>query len=84
MRDRFLGRIYLGLKPQSHSELHYIFHFLIISYITHTIIPVTNCDAKTNNPKWIDLDIDEFLHVLGLLVAMEIYDIHDPQFMVLE
>ena len=50
-----------------------------MSYITHTIIPVTNCYAKKNNPKWIDLDIDEFLHVLGLLLAMEIYDIHGPQ-----
>ena len=45
-----------------------------MSYITHTIIP-----AKKNNFKWIDLDIHEFLHVLSLLLATEIYDIHDPQ-----
>ena len=45
-----------------------------MSYITHTIIP-----AKKNNFKWIDLDIHEFLHVLWLLLATEIYDIHDPQ-----
>ena len=49
-----------------------------MSYITHTIIPVTNHYAKKNNPKWIDLDIDESLHVLGLLLAMEIFDIHGP------
>ena len=79
MRDRFLGCIYLGLKPQSHSELHHIFHFLPISYITYIVIPVTNWYAKKNNPKWIDLDIDEFLHALGILLAMEIYDSHGPQ-----
>ena len=50
-----------------------------MSYITHTIIPVTNHYAKKNNPKWIDLDIDESLHVLGLLLAMEIFYIHGPR-----
>ena len=25
----------------------------------------------------IDLDVDDFLHVLGLLLSMENYDIHD-------
>ena len=49
-----------------------------MSYITHTIILVTNHYAKKNNPKWIDLHVDEFLHILGLLLAMEIYDIHGP------
>ena len=50
-----------------------------MSYITHTIIPITNHYAKKKDPKWIDLDEDEFLHVLGLLLPMEIYDTHSIQ-----
>ena len=62
----------LGFETtQDHLELYQILHFLPMSYITHTIIPVTNCNAKKSNPKWIDLDVHESFHVLGgLLLAM--------------
>ena len=53
-----LGLPLLGFETaKSFSELHHIFHFLPMSYITYTIIPVTNRYAKKDHPKLIDLDI---------------------------
>ena len=61
------------------SELDYILHFLPIQHIKEAIIPNTNKYAKKQDPRWIDIDFDEVLHVLGLLIAMEVYEIHGPQ-----
>ena len=36
---------------------NHIFHFLPMSYITYTIIPVINRYAKKDHPKWIDLEL---------------------------
>ena len=61
------------------SELNYILHFLPIWYKKKTIIPNTNKYWKKQDPRWADVDFDEVLHVLGLLIAMEVYKIHGPQ-----
>ena len=58
------------------SEIDYLMHFLPMAYIRDIIIPNTNLHAKYQDPKWKDMDLDEFLHVLGLLLAMEVYEIH--------
>ena len=54
-------------------------HFLPMAYIRDIIIPNTNLHAKRQDPKWKDMDLDEFLHVLGLLLAMEVFEIHGPR-----
>ena len=54
-------------------------HFLPMAYIRDIMIPNTNLHAKRQDPKWKDMDLDEFLHVLGLLLAMEVYEIHGPR-----
>ena len=51
-------------------------HFLPIAYIRDIIIPNTNLHAKRQDTKWKDMDLDDFLHVLELLLAMEVYEIH--------
>ena len=61
------------------SELDYILHFLPIQHIKEVVIPNTNKYAKKQDPRWIDIDFDEVLHVLGLLIAMEVYEIHSPR-----
>ena len=59
--------------------MDYILHFLPIQYIKETLIPNTNKYGKKQDPRWTDVDFDEVLHVLGLLIAMEVYKIHGPQ-----
>ena len=61
------------------SELDYILHFLPIQHTQETIILNTNKYHKKQDPRWTDVDFDEVLHVLGLLIAMEVYEIHGPQ-----
>ena len=61
------------------SELDYILHFLPIQHIKEVVIPNTNKYAKKQDPRWINIDFDEVLHVLGLLIAMEVYEIHSPR-----
>ena len=61
------------------SELDYILHFLPIQYTKETIILNTNKYRKKQDPRWTDVDFDEVLHVLGLLIAMEVYKIHGPR-----
>ena len=58
--------------------LDYLPHFLPLGYISNTIILETNHQAK-KDPKWIDINTDELLHVLALLLAMEVYEIHGPR-----
>ena len=43
-----------------------------------TVIPTTNQYAKQQGPMWTDLDFDDFLHELGLLLPMEVYETHVP------
>ena len=47
--------------------------------IRDIIIPNTNLHTKRQDLKWNDIDLDEFLHVLGLLLAMQVYEIHGPR-----
>ena len=49
-------------------------YFLPMAYIRDIIIPSTNLHAKRQDPKWKDMDVDELLHILGLLHAMEVYE----------
>ena len=73
------SRLHEFETTQSHSELRHIFYFYPCLISLTPYIPVTNYYAKKNNPKLIDSDKDEFLHVLGLLLAMKNYDIHGTQ-----
>lgn len=58
--------------------MDYLLHFMPVSYIRGTVIPTTNQYAKQQDPWWIDVDFNDFLHVLGHLFTMEIYEIHGP------
>ena len=53
--------------------------FLPITFIRNVVIPETNRNAKENDVKWEDIDLDEFLNLLGLLLEMEVYVIHGPR-----
>ena len=44
-----------------------------MNYINH---PVTNAHAKTRSQAWTDLDLDEFLDLMGILLSMEMYETH--------
>jgi hypothetical protein len=76
---QILGPRLLGIENTQHSELNYLLHFLPITYIQNVVIPETNRNAKKNNPDWDDIDLDVFLQLLGLLLAMEVYQIHGPR-----
>ena len=49
-----------------------------VSYIRETVIPTTNQCAKQQDPRWTDLDLHDFLHVLDLHLNLEVYEIHGP------
>ena len=70
-----IGMEQLNNLPALDNFLHSLTH----SYISNTIIPETNHQVKKKDPKWIDINSDEFLHVLDLLLAMEVYEIHRPR-----
>ena len=40
---------------------------------------VTNAHAKTRSQAWTDLDLDEFLDLMGILLSMEMYETHGPK-----
>ena len=43
------------------------------------VTPATNDHAKSIKPQWISIDLDEFLHFLGIFLSMEIFEIHGPR-----
>lgn len=47
-----------------------------MNYINH---PVTNAHAKTRSQARTDLDLDEFLDLMGILLSMEMYETHEPR-----
>ena len=51
-----------------------------MNYIRN-IIPSTNDYAKTNSLQWESLNLDEFLHFLGILLSMEVFEILGPHTM---
>ena len=67
------------MEYQTKTELDFILHFLPVVYIREIVIPSTNDFARNQNAKWEDLDFSEFLHLIGILIAMEVYDIHGPR-----
>ena len=60
------------------SEIEYLLHFLPINYIAKIIIPATNDCPKTQKPQWVNIDLDDFLHFLGIFISMEVFEIHRP------
>ena len=63
------------------SEKDYLLHFLAMKYINSTVIPATNDHAKSIKPQWISIDLDEFLHFVGIFLSMEIFEIHGPHWL---
>ena len=62
------------------SELDFVLHFLPMEYFHNTVIPATNTyAAKSKALTWKNLDHLEFLHFLGILLSMEVVDIHGPR-----
>ena len=43
------------------------------------MIPATNAYAKKSVTSWKDMDFDEFLHVIGIFLAMEVHEVHGPR-----
>ena len=58
------------------SELDYILLFFPMNIIRDSVIPATNEYRCQANPKWKLLSNDEFLHFLGILLSMEVVEIH--------
>ena len=54
-------------------------HFLPMNYLINTVITATNNKGKKENARWTDMDLDKMLHLLGLLLAMQVYKIHGPR-----
>ena len=51
-----------------------------MEYLRSTVIPATNnFAAKNKATTWTNLDHNEFLHFLGILLSMEVVDIHGPR-----
>ena len=50
-----------------------------MKYINSTVIPATNDHAKSIKLQWISIDLDEYLHFLGIFLCMEIFEIHGPR-----
>ena len=61
------------------SEIDYILHFLPMSYICNTVLPATNSFGRKNIQPWNDLELDESLHIIGIFLSMEVYEIHDSR-----
>ena len=62
------------------SKLDFVLHFLPMEYLWSTVIPATNnIAAKNKAATWANLDHNEFLHFLGILLSMEVVDIHVPR-----
>ena len=60
-------------------ELDFVLHFLPMEYFCNTIIPATNTyAAKSKLLTWKNLDHIGFIHFLGILLSMEVVDIHGP------
>ena len=49
------------------------------TYIKNNVISATNAYAKKSVTSWKDMDFDEFLHVIGIFLAMEVHEIHGPR-----
>ena len=50
-----------------------------LDFIIHFLIPSTNRYASKKNPRFSDMNLDEFLHVLGIILSMEVIEIHGPR-----
>ena len=61
---------------RSRAELDYLLHFLPVNYIRNIAIPSKNGYAKTKSLQWESLNLDEFLYFLGILLSMEVFEIH--------
>ena len=62
------------------SELDFVLHFLPMEYFRNTVIPATNTyTAKSKALTWKNLDHIESPHFLGILLSMEVVDIHGPR-----
>ena len=59
--------------------MDFVLHFLPVTYIKNVVMPATNAYAKKSVRSWKDIDFDEFLHVIGIFLAMEVHEIHGPR-----
>ena len=60
----------------SRAELDYLLHFLPVNHIRNIVIPSKNGYAKTKSLQWESLNLDEFLYFLGILLSIEVFEIH--------
>ena len=49
-----------------------------MNYFINTVISTTNNKGKKDNARWTDMDLDGRLHFLGLLLAIKVYEIREP------
>ena len=80
-KQQVLGLHLQGLENfQVKSEMVNLLHFINVC-LSYRV----NCrphyytnqyDAKQQDPRWTDLDFEDFLHALALLLVMEVYEIH--------
>ena len=57
------------------SEVAYFLHFMPMSYLQGTIIPATNANATASMGAWEEVNLEEMLHVFGMLLGMGIYQL---------
>ena len=55
------------------SEVAYFLHFMPMSYLHDTIIPATNATASASISEWEEINIEQMLHVFGILLGMGMY-----------
>ena len=47
-----------------------------MNYIRNIVIPSTNDYFKTKSLQWESLNLDDFLHFLGILLSMDVFEIY--------
>lgn len=45
------------------------------------VIPYTIRYTSKQNPRWSDMNLDEFLHVLGIILSRGVIELHGPQYL---
>ena len=60
------------------SELDFVLHFLPMEYLDTCHKQFA---AKSKAATWTNLDHNEFLHFSGILLSMEVVDIHGPRYL---
>lgn len=65
------------IKP----ELGFIIHFLPLDLAKTEVIPYTIRYTSKQNPRWSDMNLDEFLHVLEIILSRGVIELHGPQYL---